>query len=272
MKRIILLLIVFNSYSLLYGQQHKICTFNIRFATSNDGIHQWDNRKESAVNFIKIEQIDVIGMQEVLHSQIEYLENNLLDYQRVGVGRDDGKTKGEYSPIFYKKNRYQLLDSNTFWLSEDRTQPNKGWDAALPRVCTWVKLFDKENKDTVLFLNTHFDHVGVQARINSVDLMVEVIKEMNHKGKTILMGDFNLEPDKEPIQKVMKAGFTDSFTAPLKLGPVATYNAFDINGDFTRRIDYVFIKGLKVNTYVTSSMIINDTFLSDHFPVVVEVE
>lgn len=253
------------------GQSTKLCTFNIRFENPKDGIHQWENRKESAVNFIKIEQIDVIGMQEVLHSQIQYLEKNLPDYQRVGVGRDDGKTQGEYSPIFFRKTKYQLLDSGTFWLSTDRTQPNKGWDAALPRVCTWVMLYEKGNNDTILVLNTHFDHVGAQARINSVDLMVEVIEEMNHQGKTVLMGDFNLEPDKEPIQKVIDAGFTDSFTAPLKLGPQGTYNAFQVGKKYERRIDYIFLKDASPKTYTVNSMLINETFLSDHFPVIVEL-
>ncbi|PTB97689.1 endonuclease [Marivirga lumbricoides] len=253
------------------GQPTKLCTFNIRFENPKDGIHQWENRKESAVNFIKIEQIDMIGMQEVLHSQIQYLEENLPDYQRVGVGRDDGKTQGEYSPIFFRKNKYQLLDSGTFWLSTDRTQPNKGWDAALPRVCTWVKLLNKEDQDTLLLLNTHFDHVGVQARIKSVDVMVEVINEMNHHGKTVLMGDFNLEPEKEPVQKVIAAGFTDSYDAPIKLGPKGTYNAFQVGKKYERRIDYIFLKGASPKTYKVNSMLINETFLSDHFPVIVEL-
>ncbi len=273
MRKIIFFLLLLNTATpILYGQQQKVCTFNIRFETTNDGIYQWQNRKESVVNFIKIEKIDVIGMQEVLHSQILYLQENLPDYQRIGVARDDGATQGEYSPIFFNKNRYKLLDSNTFWLSTDPTKPNKGWDAALPRVCTWVMLYDLQNEDTTLFLNTHFDHVGVQARISSVDLMIEMIAKMNHKGKTVLMGDFNLEPDKEPIQKMLNAGFTDSFTAPLKLGPTGTYNAFNTDGNYTRRIDYIFLKGLEAKTYVTNSIMINNTFLSDHFPVIVEIE
>ncbi len=270
MKNLLIVLLFASSFS-LSGQSTKLCTFNSRFENPKDGIHQWENRKENVTSFIKIEQIDVIGMQEVLHSQIQYLEKNLPDYRRVGVGRDDGKTKGEYSPIFFKKSKYQLLDSGTFWLSTDRTKPNKGWDAALPRVCTWVKLLNNEKKDTLLLLNTHFDHVGVQARINSVDLMVQVISEMKHKGKTVLMGDFNLEPDKEPIQKVIDAGFTDSFDAPLKFGPQGTYNAFQIGKEFNRRIDYIFLKGASPKTYKVNSMLINETFLSDHFPVIVEI-
>ncbi|MEM9859250.1 MAG: endonuclease, partial [Bacteroidota bacterium] len=121
LKRKILIFLLFTGALTANAQASKICTFNIRFENPNDGIHQWENRKESVINFIKVEDIDVVGMQEVLQSQIQYLETNLPHYQRIGVGRDDGHAKGEYSPIFYKKSKYQLLDSGTFWLSTDRT-------------------------------------------------------------------------------------------------------------------------------------------------------
>lgn len=271
MRHKLLLGMLFLNGLFMQSQEQKVCTFNIKFDNPSDGVHQWDNRKEHIVNFVKMEDIDVMGMQEVLHSQIEYLEQNLSDYHRVGVGRDDGMSEGEYSPIFFKKERYQLIESNTFWLSPDTNKPGKGWDAALPRICTWVKLYDRESKDTILYLNTHFDHVGVQARQNSVDVIIKAIEELNHTGKVVLMGDFNLEPDTEPIQKIVQSGFTDSFEAPLKLGPKGTYNAFQITGDFTRRIDFIFLKNAEATSYKTNSMVIDHTFLSDHFPVVIEI-
>lgn len=267
-----LLLVILSLNFALYSQSHKISTFNLKYENLEDGIHKWQNRKENVVNFIKIEQMDVIGMQEVLYSQIEYLENNLPNYQRLGVGRDDGKTKGEYSPIFFKKERYELVDSNTFWLSPNQNQAGKGWDAAYIRICTWAKLLDKKKKETILFLNTHLDNEGEQARIKSIDLIMDVIKDMHHKGGTVLMGDFNLEPDNELIHKVIKFGFTDSYEAPLKFGPKGTFNGFEINETHNRRIDYIFLKNFTPISYVVNSMIIDKSFLSDHFPVTVKIK
>ncbi|MGM0580310.1 MAG: endonuclease/exonuclease/phosphatase family protein [Bacteroidota bacterium] len=252
--------------------QTKVCTFNIKFENPNEGVHQWDNRKEQILNFIKIEDLDVIGMQEVVHSQIRYLEKGLVDYARIGVARDDGKSKGEYSPIFYKKDKFSILDSATFWLSPNPEVPAKAWDAALPRVCTWAKLIDQKTKDSILVLNTHFDHIGEKARANSVDLILSKIEELNHTGEVILMGDFNLEPETEPIQKIINSELKDTFEADLNLGPIGTYNAFKIGENYDRRIDYVFYQGFEIKSYKNYSLRIQDTFLSDHFPVVVEFE
>ena len=256
----------------MYAQTTKVCTFNIKYENPKEGVHQWDNRREQVINFIKIEDLDIIGMQEVVHSQIEYLEAGLVGYGRIGVARDDGKRKGEYSPIFYKKNRYSIIDSATFWLSPNPEVPAKAWDAALPRVCTWAKLIDQETNDSLLVLNTHFDHVGEQARANSVDLVLSKIEVLNFSGKVMLMGDFNLEPDTAPIQKIINSELEDAFEADLNLGPVGTYNAFKIGENYERRIDYVFYTGFEIKSYKNYSLRIQDTFLSDHFPVVVELE
>jgi endonuclease/exonuclease/phosphatase family metal-dependent hydrolase len=252
--------------------QTKVCTFNIRFENPNDGVHQWENRKSAALNFIKIEQPDVIGMQEVLHSQIEFFNEFLPSYQKVGVARDDGKMKGEYSPLYYNKQVYELIDSGTFWLSPEPKIPAKAWDAALPRICSWAKLKNNESEEEILFLNTHFDHVGKEARKNSVDVILSKIKEMGADNKVILMGDFNLEPDTEPIQKIIDSNLQDSFNSELRLGTVGTYNAFQIGKNYDRRIDYIFQNGFEVINYTTYSLRVNDTFLSDHFPVLVELK
>jgi endonuclease/exonuclease/phosphatase family metal-dependent hydrolase len=253
----------------LNAQSFKACTFNIKYENPNEGVHQWGNRKDQILNFIKVEDLDVFGMQEVVQSQVEFLENNLVEYGRIGVARDDGKRKGEYSPLFYKKERYTILDSATFWLSPNPEIPGKAWDAALPRICTWARLIDLRSKDTILVLNTHFDHVGKTARANSVDLILSKIEEMNQSGKVILMGDFNLEPETNPIQKIINSNLNDAFEADLNLGPVGTYNAFKIGENYDRRIDYVFYQGFEVKSYKNYSLRIQDTFLSDHFPVVV---
>jgi endonuclease/exonuclease/phosphatase family metal-dependent hydrolase len=259
-------------FSLNLFSQTKVCTFNIKYENPKEGVHQWDNRKGQILKFIKIEDLDIFGMQEVVHSQIGYLEKGLTEYARIGVARDDGKSKGEYSPIFYKTDCYELIDSATFWLSPNPEIPAKAWDAALPRVCTWAKLIDKKSKESILILNTHFDHIGTEARANSVDLILSKIEEFNHNGKVILMGDFNLEPESAPIQKIINSELNDAFETYLNLGPVGTFNSFKIGENYDRRIDYVFYQGFKVKTYKTYSLRIQDTFLSDHFPVVVEFE
>lgn len=271
MRYFIFILFLFFHYQ-VFAQTTKVCTFNIKFDNPKEGVHQWDNRKDQILNFIKIEDLDIIGMQEVVHSQIEFLENNLEDYARIGVARDDGKSKGEYSPIFYKKDRFSIIDSATFWLSPNPEIPAKAWDAALPRVCTWAKLVDKQTNDLILVLNTHFDHVGEEARAKSVDLILSRIEELDHTGKVILMGDFNLEPETKPIQKVINSDLKDAFDADFNLGPVGTYNAFEIGENYDRRIDYVFYQGFELKSYKNYSLRIQHTFLSDHFPVVVEFE
>jgi len=270
MKNLVFLfLFLFNFYS---SAQTNVCTFNIKYENPKEGVHQWENRKVQILRFIKIEDLDILGLQEVVHSQIEFLEQGLSEYARIGVARDDGKSKGEYSPIFYKTDRYEVIDSATFWLSPNPEIPAKAWDAALPRVCTWARFIDLKSKETILVLNTHFDHVGQEARAKSVDLIMSKIEDLNHNGKVILMGDFNLEPQTEPIQKVINSDLNDAFETELNLGPVGTYNAFKIGENYDRRIDYVFYQGFKVKTYKTYSLRIQDTFLSDHFPVVVEFE
>ncbi|MGJ3234008.1 endonuclease/exonuclease/phosphatase family protein [Marivirga sp.] len=252
--------------------QTKVCTFNIRFENPRDGVHQWENRKESVVQFLKLERPDVVGMQEVLHSQIMYFNTSLPNYQKIGVGRDDGKKAGEYSPIYFNKDVYDLMDSGTFWLGENINVPEKGWDAALPRVCTWAKLKGKKSGESILFLNTHFDHVGKEARKKSVDLILTQIEKLKTTNKVVLMGDFNLEPSTIPIQKIFQSTLNDAYEADINLGPVGTYNAFQIGKNYDRRIDYVFYEGFEVKSYHNYSMRIKDTFLSDHFPVLVELE
>lgn len=255
----------------IYPQSLKVSSFNIRYDNPGDGVHQWENRKESVVSFIKIEKIDVLGMQEVLHSQIDYLDKMLPEYIREGVGRDDGDTEGEYAPIYFNSNRFEKIEGGTFWLSPDTDKPNVGWDAALPRICTYLKLLEKDRDKPIYVFNTHYDHVGNIARMESTRLILQKIEEIAQGEASILLGDLNLEPDSQAVQDIISNGFTDSFTADLKLGPVGTFNDFKIAKRYDKRIDYVFLKGFLPISYKVNSMLIQDTFLSDHFPVIVEI-
>ena len=145
-------------YSLnIVAQQFNVATFNIRQKNNSDIGNMWDDRKNAVTNLIKFHEFDIFGIQEGFIEQLNDMQANLPDFSYIGVGRDDGKQKGEYSAIFYNKNRYTVLNSGTFWLSEtDITTPNKGWDAALPRICTWGIFKDRKNGKKFIFMNTHY--------------------------------------------------------------------------------------------------------------------
>ncbi len=126
-------------------------TFNIRYDNPADSLNNWKYRKDTVAAFIKANQLDIVGMQEVLHNQLEDLKQRLPEYAEVGVGREDGKTQGEYAPLFYRKDRFEALDSNTFWLSQ---YPDSvgfiGWDGACTRIATWAKLKDRKTGTLIM--------------------------------------------------------------------------------------------------------------------------
>lgn len=178
MKKYITLLIFILAIG-LYGQSespYNFATFNIRYANPDDGINYWEHRKQWACESMDFYDVDVFGAQEVVKTQLKDMVNGLKAYSYVGIGRN-GEDQGEFCPIFYKKSKFKLLDSNTFWLSKEPTKVNsKGWDAALPRIVTWVKLKDNYSGKVFYFFNTHFDHKGKIAQIESAKLLKEKIK------------------------------------------------------------------------------------------------
>ncbi len=275
MKKSLLLFFVILP-TILLSQQMNIITFNIRYNTSNDGLNSWPNRVEMVTGLLKFHDADIFGMQEALIGQIEDVQKNLPDYEWFGVGRDDGKKAGEFSPIFFRKSKFILLDHGTFWLSETPEKPSKGWDAALNRIVTWGKFQSKVTGKQFLIFNTHFDHIGVEARKNSAALIRKKIEEMteNKNLPVILTGDFNLTPDEEPI-KLIKKYMVDSreVSEQPPYGPVGTFTGFDLNADLTsRRIDYVFTHGgVKVLKYAALTDFYDHRFPSDHLPVFVTI-
>lgn len=172
----------------------RVMTFNIRYGTANDGENHWDKRKEFLVETIEAYRPDLLGTQETLGFQRDFLAKHLRDYGILGVGRDDGKEQGEMMALYYRKERFTKLAEGHFWLSETpETAGSKSWDSSLPRMATWVKLQDRKNTSTppILFMNTHFDHRGPQARLESAKLIREKIGTLG-KGCTIIVtGDFN---------------------------------------------------------------------------------
>ncbi|ROI03536.1 endonuclease/exonuclease/phosphatase family protein [Chryseobacterium sp. G0240] len=257
-----------------FSQDFTVMSFNIRLNVASDKENAWPERKQDVADLLMYYHPDYFGVQEALPDQMKDIKNGLKNYDYIGVGRDDGKEKGEFSAIFYDTNRLEVIRSGTFWLSETPERPSKGWDAALNRICTYAVFKDKKSKKEFLAMNLHFDHVGNVARVKSSELLLKKIKELNPKNLPVtLSGDFNLTDDSEPI-KILSQNLKDSFynseTKPY--GPAGTFTAFNVNEIPKDRIDYIFVKGMKIK----SLRHINDRrpnllYPSDHFPVLAEL-
>ncbi len=272
-KRCIALLLFF-SLSTLSGQEIKVMTYNIKYDNVNDTVNNWNDRKEKLVELIKHYGPSFIGMQEALHRQITYIDSSLTDFSYIGVGREDGKQKGEYSEIHYDSTRYKVLEHNTFWLSETPDKVSVGWDAVLERICTYGLFEDLDSGKKLWVFNTHFDHKGKTAREKSAELIVTKIKEINMDNlPVVLTGDFNLTPDEKPIHLIknyMQDG--QKITKKSFYGPTGTFNGFEPNRILDHRIDYIFVKNLKVANYIhIDDRMENLKYISDHFPVLATV-
>ena len=192
------------------AQDLVVCSYNIRNVNRGDDKNGngWKTRYEYLCQQIEFEDPGLFGCQEVKKEQLDDMIARMPEYAYVGVGRDDGKEGGEYSPVFYKKDRYVLLESGTFWLAEDPTKPVLGWDAACKRVCSWGHFRDKKTKHTFYFFNTHMDHIGVTARREGAKLIVSKMRELMKKNDpVILTGDFNVDQTSEPYQVFTNSGF-----------------------------------------------------------------
>lgn len=266
---LLLFLLSFMSVFSIFENTLEVVSYNIRYDNSQDGENQWDIRKETLASYLLKSSPDIIGMQEVLNNQLADLSNFLKEYKYVGVGREDGKTKGEYSPIFYRKSKLKVLMSSTFWLSETPQKISVGWDAALERICTYALFIDRKSKKQFWVFNTHFDHLGEIARSESVNLILERISILNVNDYPILVtGDLNLTPETLPIKK-FQSNFNDVLSdLNLNDPKYGTFNGFDITKNANRRIDYIFQKGFRVlsaeHMWIKTP---KDLWASDHHPV-----
>lgn len=250
-------------------------TYNIRYGNAADGENHWNNRKEFLQGQMAFYKPDIIGIQEALHFQVHFIDSSFVNYNFVGVGRDDGKEKGEYSAIFYNKDKFKNLKQDTFWLSETPDKISVGWDAAMERICTYTLLEDKITKQKFWIFNTHFDHIGEQARIESAQLIYNKINAINVDNfPVILMGDFNLKPDSKPIV-FLADKLNDAMKGSLEkpFGPTGTFNGFKFNEPVTDRIDYIFTskKNMEVLQYAVLSDSKDCKYPSDHLPVFVRL-
>ena len=254
----------------------RVMTFNIRYNNPDDGEHAWPHRRERVASMVRFHEADLVGMQEALKGQVDELEALLPEYAWIGVGRDDGVAAGEFSPIFYRKDRFDLIEQATFWLSETPGVPgSKSWDAAITRIVTWGRFRDTRTGTAFFLFNTHFDHQGAQARTESAHLILAKIDTLAVDAPVVVTGDFNVEPTTEAY-RVLIDGLADtrrqSLTPPH--GPEETFWGFTVEtGEEGRRIDYIFVSPeTRVQHYGVLTDHWNGHFPSDHLPVLAEVE
>ncbi|SHK99216.1 Metal-dependent hydrolase, endonuclease/exonuclease/phosphatase family [Chitinophaga jiangningensis] len=252
----------------------KAATFNLRLNIAYDSANAWPHRKEMVRDLIQYHHFDVFGVQEALIDQMHDLEA-MPAYAHVGVGRNDGKEGGEFSAIFYNKEKYELVKSGNFWLSPTPEVPSKGWDAAYIRICTWAQLSEKTTGKTFYFFNTHFDNEGVQARENSAKMILEKIHQLSDPSTPVIItGDFNSSPATSAYG-TMARQFNDAklVSKSKPYGPDSTFQDFKyhnwINVVKEGRIDFIFVNN---NIEVLNYAVLTDSrdlrFPSDHFPVV----
>lgn len=255
----------------------NILSFNIRVNTPQDGLNAWPNRKEMAAGVIKDYQVDFAGLQEALAGQIADLQDQLPTYAWIGAGRDDGKNQGEFSPIFYNKQKFELLKHGTFWLSETPETPGStSWEAAFPRVATYGIFRDNRNEQQLLVINTHFDHLSETARQNSAKLLIARITEFSQGLPVILTGDFNTPEISPALQALMgdsslKLTNTERLSENPHTGGKSTFNGFktDQRGPV---IDFIFVgPDIDVNRHDYLPIMKDNVFISDHWPVLSRV-
>lgn len=252
-------------------QPLEAMTFNVRLDAPSDSANNWKYRKDNVCKMITYYQPDLLGMQEVCHNQMEDLKQGLPQYTTLGVGRDDGKEAGEYCPIFFKTDRFTLVKHGNFSLSEHpETIGIKGWDASYNRITTWAILQEKRNGKKFVYFNTHLDNDGKTARKEGVQLILNKIKEIAPHMPAVITGDFNCEPDEEPLQILEKGGMQNtSKTTGIVYGPTWSFHDFGrLPLNERVLIDYIFVTdGTKVDRYRVVQDTPDSGFLSDHCPV-----
>ncbi len=271
----------------LSSQTLTVATYNIRMDNRNDSLQGdgWKQRSPALCQLIAYHDFDIFGTQEGFYHQLEDMLALLPGYAYTGVGRDDGKQKGEYAAIFYKKEKFRLLDQGNFWLSENPDKPNLGWDAACVRICSWGKFEEIATGFRFLFFNVHMDHVGVVARREGAKLILNRIQKMSENQPVILTGDFNVDQRNESYTLLNTSGIMkDAYEkSPLRYAMNGTFNSFETDRKTDSRIDHIFLSnefkvsryGILTDVYWTEDAKKPGRFVpripSDHYPVVVKI-
>jgi len=277
MKKLLLLgLFLLHVIAFVSAQTHAVVmTYNIRLNVQSDGDNWWEHRKDKVAALINYYDADFIGLQEVLPEQLFYLKSVLPKFSSIGVGRDDGKEQGEFSCILFNPMKYKPVLQGTFWLSQTPEKVSMGWDAVCNRVCTYGLFEHVNSKKRVWVFNTHLDHVGVSARLQSAKLIIDKIRQFSelHKFPVLLTGDFNSLVTDEPVQYIsndLNNARQVSLMPPY--GPEATWNGFRFHETPRGWIDYVFVsKDISVQKYAVITDSYDQKYPSDHFPVIVHL-
>ena len=244
----------------------KVMSYNIRMGVAKDGTNSWEYRYPATALMLKDQMPDVFGVQEAFNFQIKFIEENFNDYDSFGVGRDNGKSEGEFMSIFWNKKTVKMIKGGTFWLSETPEKPSMGWDAACKRTATWALMKDKNTGKLFYFVNTHLDHEGAEAQKNGLNLIMDKIAEINTEGlPMVLTGDFNMEPS-NPNLAELDARMQSARKIAEKTDDHATYNGW---GKSSTMIDYIYVSGFSsCPEYQTVTKRYEDRkFISDHYPI-----
>ncbi len=245
----------------------RVISYNIRYLNNKDGDNSWDFRKQASINMVNEERPTVFGLQEAVKAQVDFLAENLPNYAHYGVGRDDGKEKGEFMAIFYDTEEVELLDKGTFWLSATPETPSKGWDGQCFRTCTWTIFKCKETGKRFAFFNTHLDHRGKEAQREGMKTIVKMIQEkVGADVPVFLSGDFNTRTN-DPIYEPLKAIMTDSRELAAKTDHRGTYTGFRVRENPVV-VDHIFVRGAEVDKFqVLCDKNYGAEYISDHYPV-----
>lgn len=254
------------------AKEIKVITYNIRYDTPADGINQWGKRKQVLIDLLQKQAPDILCIQEGLNNQVKDLAEALPDYFYVGVGRDDGKEKGEFSAIYFRKDEFELIKSNTFWLSPTIDVPgSKGWDAAITRICTYARVKYLPTQKEFFVFNTHFDHIGDTARTESARIILDQMRKLAGRNPILLCGDFNSEPNSRAYQLLMeskKPKLSESSSALPAAIPNCTFTGFEVNKGTCKHIDFIFysrhFSWLRNQTITQNN---GQYYPSDHLPV-----
>lgn len=250
----------------------KVMSFNLRFGTANDGPDHWRERGPRLISALQKRQPELMGVQEALSFQVKQLLKALPQWKAIGVGRENGKQKGEFAAIFYDSQRFAALDSGTFWLSETPQIPgSKSWDSECVRICTWARLRDKKTQRSFYIFNTHLDHKSQPARANGMELILRQIAKRGTNDPVILTGDLNAGEENPINGSIRKAGFRDSFrVVHPKAGNVGTTNGFQ--SQQKRKIDYIYVDpAWEVERAEIVLDKVDGRWISDHMPVTAEI-
>jgi endonuclease/exonuclease/phosphatase family metal-dependent hydrolase len=255
----------------------SVMSFNIRLDVASDGENRWDARKEKVTGLMRFYAPDFIGTQEVMHHQLLFIRQELKGYAHIGIGRDDGKEKGEYSAIFYDSMKFIVKEQATFWLSPTPDTVSKAWGANINRICTYGLFQSKKTKKYFWVFNTHFDHQSVLARAESAKLIMTKIAALNKEKQylVIFTGDLNAQPTEEPVIHVASVmDNTRDISQQPPYGGIDTWNAFQFSKKPSGCIDYIFVSrnnGWQVKKFATLTDSYDMKYPSDHFPVLAEL-